>query len=431
MTLPRAEPFEIYQRVSSKLSKSKKVYTAQAVCWLMIQQCLEELSMEEVLHKARAEELKSLYGDCKRAKGKLSKNTSAYSQARKELPLEIWLPLFEELFFLLNEKSIHWQGRPAIILDGTTLTLQPTAELRKAYPPGSNQYGQHSHPEMLVAVAHDLNSGLAYPPKFGAKTGKDAVSEISLGIELIGDFEKDTIIVADRGFGIFQVAFAAVKSSKDIVFRLTKERAQSLMRRCSIDVNAQESALTWTPSPYELNHYPELCKEDQITGRLIVRSIIKPGKPAEELYLFTTLKEDAQDLLELYARRWEIETDIRNIKVTCKLDQLSSLGEEMVEKELFAGIFSYNLVRAAMLLIGHEFNVDPRRIKFKLTKTVIKYLAPIVAESSTNSERSNLLWEAFEALAKNTNKKRNRPPQPRKQYKKRANFPPRKPLQNS
>jgi hypothetical protein len=51
--------------------------------------------------------------------------------------------------------------------------------LCRSYPPGDNQHGQEHWPLLRVLVAHDLRTGLAMRPEWGAMRGKEAVSEQS------------------------------------------------------------------------------------------------------------------------------------------------------------------------------------------------------------------------------------------------------------
>jgi len=52
--------------------------------------------------------------------------------------------------------------------------------LCERYPPGSNQHGEGHWPVLRVLVAHDLQTGLAMRPEWGAMYGPDAVSEQNL-----------------------------------------------------------------------------------------------------------------------------------------------------------------------------------------------------------------------------------------------------------
>jgi hypothetical protein len=125
--------------------------------------------------------------DCKRLHERtLSANTAAYSQARSNLdPGVVDLAARTVFDTLVDAYPPSWQGRRAFILDGTTLSLAPTDELRNAFPPASNQHGRSHWPVLHMVVAHELASGLAAPPATGAMYGPDAVGEVDLAESLL------------------------------------------------------------------------------------------------------------------------------------------------------------------------------------------------------------------------------------------------------
>jgi IS4 transposase len=65
--------------------------------------------------------------------------------------------------------------------------------------------------------------------------------------------------------------------------------------------------------------------------------------------LVSTLTEvsdlNKQELHSLYRQRWNIELDIRSIKVVMQMDVLRCKSPQMVTKEIAAHFLAYNLVR--------------------------------------------------------------------------------------
>ncbi|MFO1064871.1 MAG: hypothetical protein U0892_13480 [Pirellulales bacterium] len=68
-------------------------------------------------------------------------------------------------------------GHRAFIIDGTTITLAPTEELAKAFPPASNQHGESVWPVAQLLVAHELQTGCAVVPQIDPMYGPNNVSE--------------------------------------------------------------------------------------------------------------------------------------------------------------------------------------------------------------------------------------------------------------
>ena len=87
--------------------------------------------------------------------------------------------------------------------------------------------------------------------------------------------------------------------------------------------------------------------------------------------LVTTLLDDRQvskdDLNALYARRWNVELDLRNLKTTTGMDVLNCQTLRMNEKQLWAHILAYNVIRLLMAQAASNAGVDPRGLSFKHT----------------------------------------------------------------
>jgi hypothetical protein len=141
----------------------------------------------------------------------LSANTSAYSQARGKLPLEVAQQVSQLLFESLPAQPRILPGleQPVFLLDGSTILLAHSRESAKAYPPARNQHGASHWPVMRVLVAHDVISGLAAPPCWGPMDGAKAVSEQGLAKDLLRRLPAGCGALGDSNFGVFSVAYHA------------------------------------------------------------------------------------------------------------------------------------------------------------------------------------------------------------------------------
>jgi hypothetical protein len=71
--------------------------------------------------------------------------------------------------------------------------------------------------------------------------------------------------------------------------------------------------------------------------------------------------------IDVDARRWNVELDIRNIKTTLGMEVLRCLSPQMVQKELWVSLLAYNLIRLLMAQAAHNAGVHPRELSFKHT----------------------------------------------------------------
>lgn len=288
-----------------------------------------------------------------------SSNTGAYNQARQALPLSIVEQscdrIFEELVAQFDG-SVPKGAERCFLLDGSSMRMAHTPALCKRYPPGSNQHREGHWPLLRVLVAHDLRTGLAMRPEWGPMHGPDAVSEQGLLEEIVGRLPGGSTVMGDCNFGVFSVAYTATENKHAVLLRLTAERARFLLKEELRD--GIDRRIAWKPSRYDRESHPELPKNACVTGRVIVRKVCPDnGASPFLLALFTTLELPEQELLTLYGQRWNIETDLRTLKSTLRLDQLTSATPDMVAKEIDLGIAAYNLVRAVTCLASEQSGV--------------------------------------------------------------------------
>jgi hypothetical protein len=128
-----------------------------------------------------------------------------------------------------------------------------------------------------------------------------------------------------------------------------------------------------------------------VQGRLVVRQVQpSDGSPPLLLILFTTLDWPVEQICQLYGKRWLIETDLRSLKSTLKLEQLTCTSVEMVGKEINVAMLSYNLVRATALLAAQAAGEAPRAFSFTRVRNVVQAFAPLIASAHTEQEAQQI-----------------------------------------
>jgi hypothetical protein len=88
---------------------------------------------------------------------------------------------------------------------------------------------------------------------------------------------------------------------------------------------------------------------------------------------FLNQKEVTREILgQLYSYRWWVELDIRALKQTMHMDNLRGKTPEMIRKEIWAHILSYNLIRKIMAEAAYAYNKKPRELSFTLALNLIE-----------------------------------------------------------
>lgn len=367
--------------------------------------------------------------DLQEKKIPLSSNTGAYNQARQGLPLSVVQQSCDRMF---NELTTQMEQRlsgvrRAFLLDGSSMRMADSPTLRKSYPPGSNQHGKAHWPLLRILVAHDLHTGLAMRPEWGPMNGRKAVSEQGLLEKAIDRIPKGARLVCDANFGVFSVAYVGDQKGYPLLLRLTTQRARRLAGEVLQD--GIERTIVWKPSRQDRRSHPKLPADACVTGRLLVRKVQPSnGDKPFLLPLFVTGLATTEESFDLYGHRWDIETDLRTLKATLRLDQLTCTTPEMIAKEIDLGIAAYNLVRAVTVLAAEQSGVPPRGYSFTKIKRLVEIYSPKLAAAKDEREREQIFEQFmyYVQQAKLPRRKRPRPSYPRAVWPKRKAFPNRK-----
>ena len=264
----------------------------------------------------------------------------------------------------LIERSPPWfEGRRAFLLDGTTITLSPTSPLCDAYPPATNQHGETVWPVMLRMVAHELQSGCVLIPELDAMYGPNNTAEGRQAAAIGRRIRANSLFLADAGLGTTSVACALAGAGHHILFRLTKARFKSLCRGAEAICRTARGVryrLTWVPSWKNHATRPDL----PAGARLEVEMHEVELDNDERLYLVTTLRVASETAAKFYGRRYDVEHDIRDLKVSLGIERIRDKSDDLVQKERLRSIVAYNLVVELRHVAAKLAKFEPRRLSF-------------------------------------------------------------------
>jgi hypothetical protein len=396
-----AELFRLLQRQSGHVTHDG-IYSARLVIWMMMNQRLQAAgtlarSVEQLVQGRFA----PLLSRCKRVEERrIGLGTGGYCQARQNLPKLLVSRTVNELIERLRQRM----GQPAVegqprvyVLDGSSLQLEYGAELVKAYPQAQNRYGKSHRPVVRIVVLHDVDSGLAERPYWGPMYGPRAVSEQALAEQATQHVPPGSVIIGDRNFGIFSVAYQAQQQGHGIIVRLTAVRAHKLAGGAIS--RAVDQPVEWRTSRWDGKKNRTWAADASVQGRLIAQ-LVGRGKHKQWLYLFTTLTLPAEQIVACYGKRWRIETDLRSLKQTVRLQQLSVQSADMMEKELLVAVLAYNLVRTIMYLAAERSGGDPRQLSFTYACNIVLDGYPKILAARGAKQREQELDGIIELVAR-------------------------------
>ncbi len=207
-------------------------------------------------------------------------------------------------------------------------------------------------------------------PYAGKETGETALFR-----ELMELLAPGELLVADRFYCSYFLLALLLAQRRDFAVRL--HQCRSVDWSAGEHLGKRDHVVSWhkPPKPTWMEH----ALYDQIPATIRVReveiNVSQPGFRTRSLVVVTTLLDaeefPAQEIGELYRRRWQAELHLRAIKVTMGLDVLRAKTPEMVRKELWIGLLAYNLIRRTMLQAAQTTELLPHQLSFTATLQTI------------------------------------------------------------
>lgn len=285
---------------------------------------------------------------------------SSYGRAVQRLP---------ETFFTLLAGAVTrklrrdrpaplWHGHRVLLLDGSGVSMPDTPELQAAFgQPGNQKPGCGFPVAHLLALFDHATGYLVETHLAPLRTHDLAHTPVMHDAMQEGD-----ILLGDRAFGSFAHLALLRKRGMHGLFRLHQRRPRGLAR----------DRLATYPKPKEKPSWLTAAESAELPATIAVRevrvTVRVPGCRVRKLVLVTTLldreKYPARDLAKLYAQRWAVETNLRHLKTTLRMDVLRSQTADGVRKEVQAFALAYNLVRSVMATAGAQQEVPAGRISF-------------------------------------------------------------------
>jgi Transposase DDE domain len=372
-----------------------RVFSPVTTLWGFLSQVLsDDHSCRDAVSRILAHRVASGLKPC-------SPNPASYCNARSRLPTAVLRNLARSTAQHLQAglpQEWKWNGRNVFIADGTHVSMPDTPENQKAYPQPVVQQEGIGFPLARLAVLLSLATGachdLAMAPYAGKGTG-----ETTLLRQMYGSLQPGDVVLADALFDNYFVACELRERGIELVVRIQAERVGSQ----TVESRPDGDVIVWQRpnkprgmTGVQYRRYPESLRMRQVS----VDARDKDNR-AEQFKVATTILDasiDGAQIGSVYERRWDGEVDIRSIKSTIKMDILRCKTPEMVEKEVWAHLLAYNLLRTVMAVAASESEVEPRAISFKGAKQALTAFAPKL-EAARPEHRAGLVEAMLKAVA--------------------------------
>jgi len=318
-----------------------------------------------------------------------SADTGAYCLARQRLPEQV----LAELTGIVGRRALHdaparwcWRGRDVKIVDGSSVSMPDTAANQAAYPQPNSQKPGVGFPLLRCVVLFSLAVGTVLAAAYGPYQGKET-GETALFRSLHQRLDEGDILLADRYFcSYFEIALLQQRAV-DAVFRLHQGRHVDFRRGRAL--GGGDRLITWTkprrPTWMDEETYQQM--PEQLTLRLLRIRVPKSvtNVRSRQIDVVTTLLDaerfPRKAIADLYWQRWHAELDLRSLKGTLQMDILRGKTPATVQKEFWAHLLAYNLIRKVMAQAAMTHEVPPRELSFKGTVQTLLAFAERLLQS--------------------------------------------------
>lgn len=294
-----------------------------------------------------------------------SVRTGGFCRARQRLPLAMVSALTRETGRLLSDNAPApwlWRRRAVKLVDGTGISMPDTPENQALYPQPNSQAPGVGFPLARLVLVICLATGAALDVAIGPHSGKGS-GELGLVRRLLEGFSPGDVMLADALYCNYFLIATLMAAGVDVLFeqngsRITDfRRGQSLGTRDHVVRWPKPAARPEWMTPEQYAHFPDelALREVKVAHQVLVTTLLDHRRVSKH------------DLSELYARRWNVELDLRNLKTTTGMDVLSCQTPQMNEKQLWVHLLAYNVIRLLMAQAACNAGVDPRSLSFKHT----------------------------------------------------------------
>jgi hypothetical protein len=277
---------------------------------------------------------------------------SGFCKARLRLPVDV----FRWAATQVGQQASRTQaqlchGLPVYLVDGTTLRTPNTLELETHFGRSRNAARKSRSPLVRLVLWVCASTGAVLQLASGAY----ATSEQALFLQLLKTLTAPALLVADRGYFSF-LFFALVSQHRAEL--LTRIPSRCFTKRPLRKLGYRDLLYEWKRPPLAQSRFPELldaCPQ-LLLVRVIEREIVRKGYRTWTLRIATTLTDPqrypAEELADLYLRRWRVETTFRTLKTYSHLAHLTGKTPATVRKEIYSAVLAHNCVAALMAESG-------------------------------------------------------------------------------
>lgn len=376
----------------------RRLFSKENTFWAFFSQVLDaDGGCKEVIRKLQS------YASIKGVKIP-SSSTASYCTARKKLDEQMLSEIFEHTADRLDKmpETGLLNNRRVIVVDGTGISMPDTSANQEVWPQSSSQKPGCGFPTARICACFSLESGALLSYAIGNKKN----NELPLFRKQWKMFKRGDIFLGDKGFCSYFDIANLEKQGVDSVVTLARRTPVSSANSLK-KLGPDDLLITWKRPVYKsiLSYSKEAWEElpKELALRQIKVTVKHPGFRTQGFYIVTTLLDakryPAEEIAELYFKRWDVELFFRDIKTTMGLDILRCRTPGMICKEILMCFIAYNCIRRLMYEAAEGADLEVRVVSFKGSVQALRNWEPHLNQTKiSRAERCRLISDLYDAM---------------------------------
>jgi hypothetical protein len=310
---------------------------------------------------------------------------SAISQRRELLDFEIFKSVMDHsLKPIATEKEqpeAFFKGRRLLAGDGTAFSVANTAQMLESVPKTQSRRMEAAFVKLGLWTLLEVGVHNPVAAAIGYSSEK---SEVELAAEVIGKLPDKSIFLGDRYYGNGKFLFRLQQANKikavDFVVRLRGGATAPKLSKCQSLADGSVIGVVIDEDGHEI-------KVREVVGKLR-----RSGqKQWTAVRLWTSLLDpnsvSIKELMELYARRWDIEVYYKSVKLDMRGSALLQSHTELSAMQEVAAIVLANALLARQrAAVAKTAKVPPLQISYRSVLEQLQVVWWMLGVAQSDSE---------------------------------------------
>lgn len=303
-----------------------------------------------------------LYKYCKNILKRKVISKQAFSLARGYLNHKVFIKfnniLLEEYY---KEDYQTYKGYLVFACDGTSLELPVTKEFIRDFGCPSNQKRKSTRPIGTSSILYDINNELIINgvlDKYASNEKEMFLRHLEEIKEISSLAKKKIIILFDRGYPSIEIMAKMKENNIDFIIRSKKSYLPASQVAAKYANYDRVKTIKITRDMTKQKPWLKSFAKDN-NSEIDLRFVSSRLKDREIGVFITNLQANIfnrEEIVELYRRRWEIETHFRHEKKACAFENFACKTTLRLKQEYYCKIYTINFATLLSEMAKEEVN---------------------------------------------------------------------------